>query len=236
MCAPSRSGKGIGVVIPTCLNWRESMVVADPKGENIDTCGAYLEKVLGHKVIKFDPAETGNFYRWNPINEIRWGTPNEGRDVSVLVHSLVGSGEGSEAHWLENAKDLIIGAITHLKYKDTVYNTVHDYHPGDIKFKETCMYDVYQFLSAGMTADDNEEDEEDPTAPTGFRKVLKEELFGIPERPDKGIAGKPGIQHFPDNGAVFEVPNPYGTSKDAFIKIRVTPAQATTVTHFPWKP
>lgn len=232
MCAPSRSGKGIGVVIPTCLNWRESMVVADPKGENIDTCGAYLEKVLGHKVIKFDPAEAGNFYRWNPINEIRWGTPNEGRDVSGLVHSLVGSGEGSEAHWLENAKDLIIGAITHLKYKDTVYNTVHNYHPGDSKFKETCMYDIYQFLSAGMTADDDEEDAEDPTAPTGFRKVLKEELFGIPERPDKGIAGKPGIQHFPDNGAVFEVPNPYGTSKDAFIKIRVTPAQATTVTHF----
>lgn len=233
MCAPSRSGKGIGVVIPTCLNWQESMVVADPKGENIDTCGAYLEKVLGHKVIKFDPAESGNFYRWNPLNEIRWATENEGRDISALVHSLVGSAEGSEAHWLENAKDLIIGVITHLKYKDTVYNTVHDYHPGDDNFKETSMYSVYQFLSAGMTADtEDDEEQEDPSAPTGFRKVLKEELFGNPGNADKGIPPKAGVKHFPNEGVVFEVPNPYGTSEDAFIKIRITPEKAPSVTHF----
>lgn len=236
MCAPSRSGKGIGVVIPTCLNWQESMVVADPKGENIDTCGAYREKVMGHKVIKFDPAEAGNFYRWNPINEIRWGTPNEGRDVSNIVQSLVGEGTGSDKHWVDNAKDLIIGCITHLKYKDAVYNTIHGLRPGDKGYKETCMYDVYQFMAAGMTADmddDNDEEEDDnPNAPTGFRKVLKEELFGVKGNDEKGIPPKPGVQHFPDEGVVFEVRNPYGTSSDAPLKIRVTPERAHDVTHF----
>ena len=237
MCAPSRSGKGIGVVIPTCLNWQESMVVADPKGENLDTCGAYREKVMGHKVIKFDPAEAGRWYRWNPINEIRWGTPNEGRDVSNIVTCLVGKGSGNDAHWIENAKDLIIGCITHLKYKDAVYNTIHDYHPGDKGYKETCMYDVYQFMAAGMTADmkddsSEEEEEDNPNAPTGFRKVLKEELFGKKGNDEKGIPPVPGVQHFPDDGVVFDIPNPYGTTKDAMLQLRITPEKAHDVTYF----
>lgn len=236
MCAPSRSGKGIGVVIPTCLNWQGSMVCADPKGENLDTTGAYLEKVLHHKVIKFDPAEAGNFYRWNPLNEVRWGTANEGRDVSNIVQVLVGQGEGNDAHWIENGKDLIIGCITHLKYKDCVYNTVHDLHPGDKEYRETSMYDVYQFMAAGMTASDDEEDEENPNAPTGFRKVLRDEIVDSPDKVDKNgnvvKKGHKAVQHFPDNGVVFEVPNPYGTSSDAFLKIRITPENADKVTHF----
>lgn len=236
MCAPSRSGKGIGVVIPTCINWQGSMVCADPKGENLDTTGAYLEKVLHHKVIKFDPAEAGNFYRWNTLNEVRWGTPNEGRDVSNIVQVLVGQGEGNDAHWIENGKDLIIGCITHLKYKDCVYNTVHDLHPGDKEYRETSMYDVYQFMAAGMTASDDEEDEENPNAPTGFRKVLRDEIVDSPDKVDKNgnvvKKGHKAVQHFPDTGVVFEVPNPYGTSSDAFLKLRITPENADKVTHF----
>lgn len=236
MCAPSRSGKGIGVVIPTCLNWQGSMICADPKGENLDTTGSYLEKVLHHKVIKFDPAESGNFYRWNPLNEVRWGTANEGRDVSNIVQVLVGQGEGSDAHWIENGKDLIIGCITHLRYKNAVYNTKNDFHPGDAGYRETSMYDVYQFMAAGMTAGNDEEEDDNPNAPTGFRKVLRDEIVDRPEKRNKD--GKviknahKAVEHFPDEGVVFEVPNPYGTSKDAFIRIRITPDKAEEVTHF----
>lgn len=34
LCAPSRSGKGVGIIIPTLLAWPHSVVVVDVKGEN----------------------------------------------------------------------------------------------------------------------------------------------------------------------------------------------------------
>ena len=64
----------------------------------------------------------------------------------------------------------------------------------------TCEnHDCFKDLCFGTRkfADAVEEDEEDPTAPTGFRKVLKEELFGIPKRPDKGICRKTRYSTFP---------------------------------------
>ena len=36
LAAPTRSGKGVGVVIPNCLNYSDSLVILDIKGENFD--------------------------------------------------------------------------------------------------------------------------------------------------------------------------------------------------------
>lgn len=130
ICAPSRSGKGIGAVIPTLLNWRDSCVVADPKRENLDITGGYREKVLGHKVVEFAPTDLRKTYRFNLVNEIRWGTPMEGRDVANVVDTLVGKGSGNDAHWIQNAKSLIIGVLTHLKYKHEVENNGNGVRPG----------------------------------------------------------------------------------------------------------
>lgn len=240
MAAPTRSGKGIGVVIPTFASWRGSMVVADPKRENLEKTGAYRKYVMHHNVLEFAPADSRPTSRWNPLNEIRWGTINEGRDVSNLVEILVGEPTGGDPFWSNSAKDLIVGIITHLKYKDMVINTKNDWHHGDPHYRETCMYDVYQFLAAGMRADEakqngEEEEEDNPNAPTGFRKVLKEELYGSYKKNKKTgeqeLVRAP-VEHFPKEGVVFEMPNPLGTSKDAFVELLITQEKAQQMTHF----
>ena len=68
------SGKGVGLVIPTLLAWSESAVVYDIKGENwAKTAG--FRQAQGHMCFKFSPVEDGNGSRFNPLSEVRIGTP-----------------------------------------------------------------------------------------------------------------------------------------------------------------
>lgn len=42
--APTRSGKGVGLVVPTLLSWTGSAVIHDIKGENWTLCGRATSK------------------------------------------------------------------------------------------------------------------------------------------------------------------------------------------------
>jgi type IV secretion system protein VirD4 len=57
--APTRSGKGVGLVIPTMLAWSESAVVYDIKGENWAKTAGFRQQ-QGHLCFKFSPVEIGN--------------------------------------------------------------------------------------------------------------------------------------------------------------------------------
>ena len=57
--APTRSGKGVGLVLPTLLSWPHSVLVNDLKGENFALTSGY-RKSQGHKVMRFDPAASMN--------------------------------------------------------------------------------------------------------------------------------------------------------------------------------
>lgn len=83
--APTRSGKGVGLVVPTLLVWPGSTVVHDIKGENWQlTAGA--RAAFGH-VLRFDPTDaTSSAY--NPLLEVRPG-PTEVRDVQNVADILV---------------------------------------------------------------------------------------------------------------------------------------------------
>ena len=68
--APTRSGKGIGAVIPNLLNWPDSLVVLDIKRENW-TASAGFRAAHGQQVICFDPlAPDGRTHRYNPLGHI----------------------------------------------------------------------------------------------------------------------------------------------------------------------
>src|SRR5262249_41173804 len=70
--APSRSGKGVGLVIPTLLSWRGSVVVNDIKGENWELTAGWRQKELGSLCLKFDPtSRRGDSARYNPLLEVR---------------------------------------------------------------------------------------------------------------------------------------------------------------------
>src|SRR5438128_237595 len=79
--APARSGKGVGLVLPTLLSWPGSVVVHDIKGENWALTAGWRRRDLGSACLKFDPtAADGSSARYNPLLEVRpW--PD---DVKVL--------------------------------------------------------------------------------------------------------------------------------------------------------
>lgn len=152
LCAPSRAGKGIGIIIPTLLYYKDSVIVSDLKRENLAKTGSYRKNVLGHEVIEFAPTDDRPTFRFNPLNEIRWGTKNEGRDVENLVSILIE--EGKDPHWSNNARDITIGVITHLKYKHARLNMLRGLSPGMPGYIETNFAHVLEFMTKPRDADD----------------------------------------------------------------------------------
>lgn len=117
--APTRSGKGIGLVIPTLLSWGESALILDIKGENYALTAGY-RKAIGQKVLKFDPADpSGAGARFNPLEEIRLETLHEVQDVQNIVNMIVDpDGKGLNDHWAKTGSALLIGTILHCLYED----------------------------------------------------------------------------------------------------------------------
>lgn len=116
--APTRSGKGVGLVIPTLLSWTKSAVVADLKGELWALTAGWRQKYANNKVLKFEPAAANGSIKWNPLDEIRLGTENEVGDVQNLATLIVDpDGKGLNDHWQKTSQALLVGCIMHLLYK-----------------------------------------------------------------------------------------------------------------------
>src|SRR5262249_12794078 len=90
--APTRSGKGVGLVIPTLLAWSESAVIYDIKGENWAKTAGFRAQ-CGHLCFKFSPVEQGNGSRFNPLAEVRIGTPRDVSDAQNIAKIIVRTGE-----------------------------------------------------------------------------------------------------------------------------------------------
>lgn len=117
--APTRSGKGVGLIIPTLLGgWTESCIVNDIKSENWGITAGYRKK-MGQKVIKFEPtSDDGSTARWNPLDEIEIGKASEvsqAQNLAAIIADFEGKG-GNGDHWVANAANVIMAVILHLKY------------------------------------------------------------------------------------------------------------------------
>jgi type IV secretion system protein VirD4 len=115
--APTRSGKGVGLVIPTLLAWDESAVIYDIKGENwAKTAGFRASR--GQLCFKFSPVEDGTSSRFNPLAEVRLFTPRDVSDAQNVADMIIRSGEDSpiERHWEDSAASLTTGMILHACY------------------------------------------------------------------------------------------------------------------------
>lgn len=114
--APTRSGKGVGLVVPTLLTWPGSAIVHDIKGENWDLTAGWRAR-FSH-CIRFDPTDPASA-RFNPLLEIRRG-PFEVRDAQNVADMLVDP-DGSLArrtHWDLTAHSLLVGAILHVLHAE----------------------------------------------------------------------------------------------------------------------
>lgn len=87
--APTRSGKGVGVVVPNLLNWPGSAVILDIKKENW-TLTAGFRKSGGQDVYLFDPLEpNGKTHRWNPLSTVRRGGDFQIEDLQRLADLFI---------------------------------------------------------------------------------------------------------------------------------------------------
>jgi type IV secretion system protein VirD4 len=116
--APTRSGKGVGLILPTLLAWPHSSVVLDIKGENYALTSGYSAS-LGHKCLRFDPSDPdGASAAFNPFEEIELDSalciPDVQRIASMIMDP---NGKGLEDYWNKAAFGFLGGALLHCLVK-----------------------------------------------------------------------------------------------------------------------
>lgn len=114
--APTRSGKGVGLVVPTLLTWPASAVIHDIKGENWQLTAACRARI--GRVLRFDPTDAESC-AYNPLLEVRPG-PTEVRDVQNIADILVDPEGALERrnHWEKTSHSLLVGVILHVLYAE----------------------------------------------------------------------------------------------------------------------
>jgi len=141
MFAPTRSGKGVSSVIPTCLDYPHSLITIDPKGENFNMTAGWRRK-FSH-VLRLSPVSHDTL-QFNILDEL--SEDSAYRDASMIADILTspadGKADGSSKHWTDTAKDLITGTILHVKFSD---------------YADKSLYGVLAFLSQAGKGSDEED-------------------------------------------------------------------------------
>lgn len=114
LAAPPRSGKGVGVVIPNCLNWADSLVCIDIKGENWAVTAGYRAE-CGQSVYRFDPfSENGQTMRWNPFTYVSEDRRLRINDLQRIAQMLYPDPPGVDPFWTASARSLFLGIALYL--------------------------------------------------------------------------------------------------------------------------
>ncbi|WP_257551870.1 type IV secretory system conjugative DNA transfer family protein [Sphingopyxis sp. DBS4] len=111
--APTRTGKGVGTIIPNLLDYPGPVVCIDPKGENA--------RITARHRAKFGPVHVLDPFgvtglpsaAFNPLDRLDPVGLDLADDAMTLADALVydAPGEAGEAHWNEEAKALIAGIL-----------------------------------------------------------------------------------------------------------------------------
>ena len=113
----------INAVFPSMFTWKESLFCLDKNTDLWRVTAGYRKKKLGQKVFKFAPlcADFGSAH-WNPLAEIRFRTPLEFQDVSMLSEFMMSSNVSQSEHsshdtfWDRAASIFFKGVVLHLLY------------------------------------------------------------------------------------------------------------------------
>lgn len=106
--APTRSGKGVGIVIPNLLEWQESAVVQDIKQECYDYTSLYRKEKLENEVYLFNPFSFET-HRYNPLSYIDIADPAKAdsqlQDLATIIYPLT----GKDDFWPQQAQSIFVG-------------------------------------------------------------------------------------------------------------------------------
>jgi type IV secretion system protein VirD4 len=103
--APTRSGKGTGIVIPNLLTWAGSVVVLDVKRENFDASAGFRAH-YGQAVYLFNPTDReGRTARYNPLAYIDRHDPQDVIiELQKIATMLFVAPDHGEAFWANGAR------------------------------------------------------------------------------------------------------------------------------------
>ncbi len=142
--APTRSGKGVGNILPTLLSWPASALVYDEKGElwaltagwraaeggvgeGSSRDSGWNANGGGNTVIRWEPGAVDGSAGFNFLEEVRIGTPFEVSDAQNVAQAICDpKGEGLEGkdHWTKTSFALITGMILHVRHLALARNAV----------------------------------------------------------------------------------------------------------------
>lgn len=112
--APTRSGKGVGIVIPNLLNWPESVVVLDVKQENWDITSEFRRQ-HGQACYLFNPAAADyRTHRYNPLAYVSQDPNFRIDDVQKIANMLFPDRDGTDVIWTATPRSLFLGIVLYL--------------------------------------------------------------------------------------------------------------------------
>ncbi|MBI1198601.1 MAG: TraM recognition domain-containing protein [Phenylobacterium sp.] len=113
--APTRAGKGVGVVIPNLLAWPDSVVVLDVKRENWEATAGF-RAAHGQAAHLFDPlAPDGRTSRYNPLGHIDRTDPAGVLDeLQRIAAMLFPHPPNADPFWAESARTGFVGVGAYL--------------------------------------------------------------------------------------------------------------------------
>jgi len=107
--APTRSGKGVGIVVPNLLSYPGSVVVSDIKLENFQLTSGFRQK-HGQEIYLFNPAPHDyKTHRYNALGYIDKDVVLRIDDIQKIASYLIPTAKGSDPMWSSEARDLFFG-------------------------------------------------------------------------------------------------------------------------------
>ena len=193
--APTRSGKGVSIVVPTLLDWTESSVVLDIKPELHRMTSGDLQR-RGHRVFKFDPSKEDS-HRFNPLSEVRLGTTNASSDIERLAAVLIDPyGEKADKYFAPAGYAWLCALLFHLlvkaKLEDQPVPSFADV-AAFMSAKDFAVYDdvqdgAFKALCQSIIEYDHQDDEIN-----ALLNATATEMKGMPDKQRGGVIGTVSI-------------------------------------------
>jgi type IV secretion system protein VirD4 len=114
LAAPTRSGKGVGVVVPNLLDYLESVVVLDIKQENFGLTSGW-RAAQGQEVYLFNPfAEDRRSHRWNPLTYVSADPAFRISDLMGIAAMLYPDGADEQKFWVSQSRNAFLAFALYL--------------------------------------------------------------------------------------------------------------------------
>ena len=155
----TRSGKGVGVIIPTEFQWSESMIVFDPKGEGWDISANFRSRFS--YTFKFEPEKPAESIHYNPLLAIRRGKQTI-PDIQNLGYILIPNNENDkDPFWANEGRKLFCAVAGYVIYCEP---------PEKKTFAQ--IYSVFSNSAALDDADDEENKEDGAESLSMIKRYL----------------------------------------------------------------